>query len=210
MEITYCEKGHFYDLGKNKTCPICARKRSTNDLEQQSRQEISFVDTANFKTAGIETMVEKIRETAGVVNDKKQIEAYDATQSVNYHGVIQPGSSQARFNPVVGWLVCVKGGAKGMAFQIHNQYNYIGRAKHMNICIPMDPSISEERAAVLAYDDLDRDFYVGKGFGNGYVSVNGKAVMDSVKLQAYDVLTIGETDLLLIPLCCERFDWSNY
>jgi pectate lyase len=113
------------------------------------------------------------------------------------------------FNPVVGWLVCIKGASRGADFQIHSQYNYIGRAKHMDICIPTDPHISAEKAAVLAYDNNDKTFFFAPGSGHNLVRVNGSVVMTPVVLKEYDVLTIGETQLLFVPLCGDHFDWNN-
>lgn len=112
-------------------------------------------------------------------------------------------------NPVVGWLVCIQGASRGTDFRIHNQYNYIGRAKHMHICIPTDPLICAEKAAVLAYDNTEKTFLFSPGSGNTLVRVNGSLILSAVVLKAYDVLTIGNTQLLFIPLCGDHFDWNN-
>lgn len=113
------------------------------------------------------------------------------------------------FLPVVGWLVCIEGAAKGRDYRIHSQYNYIGRGQHMDICISGDDCISAEKAAILAYDDQEKFFSFGPGMGHNVVRVNGKMLMNAVALEAYDVLTIGKTKLLFVPLCGERFDWND-
>lgn len=113
------------------------------------------------------------------------------------------------FNPVVGWLVCVDGESKGMDYRIRSQYNYIGRAQHMDICIPSDPYISAERAAILAYDNQEKIFFFGPGTGHNLVRVNGEMVMNAVRLNPYDRLTIGKTKLLFVPLCGDNFDWNE-
>lgn len=118
-------------------------------------------------------------------------------------------ASKDVFNPVVGWLVCIKGAFRGAVFQIHSQYNYIGRAKHMDICIPTDSHISAEKAAVLAYDNSEKAFFLAPSSGRTVVRVNGSFVTASVVLKEYDVLTIGETKLLFVPLCGDHFDWNN-
>jgi len=115
----------------------------------------------------------------------------------------------APFQPVVGWLVCIEGPAKGRDYRIHSQYNYIGRGHHMDICISGDDCISTERAAVIAYDAVEKFFSFGPSMGHNVVRVNGKMLMNAVVLNPYDELTIGKTKLLFIPLCGERFDWND-
>lgn len=113
------------------------------------------------------------------------------------------------FNPVTGWLVCVEGASKGTDYRIRSQYNYIGRAKHMDICISGDEFISGEKAAILAYDDMERKFFIAPGMGHNLIRLNDKMVMGSEMLKAYDIITVGKTKLLFIPLCGEQFDWKN-
>lgn len=119
-----------------------------------------------------------------------------------------PGAPAAQIKPVVGWLVCIEGPSKGRDFRIHSQNNYVGRARHMDICIEGDNAISSERAAIVAYDNEQKMFYFAPGMGSNLLRHNGKAIFAAVELQAYDALTIGKSKFLFIPLCGERFDWS--
>lgn len=115
----------------------------------------------------------------------------------------------APFDPVVGWLVCIDGATKGTDYRIHSQNNYIGRSARMDISIPGDPHISAENSAIIAYDNEDRTFYFGPGSGRNIVRVNGKPALSVEKIEAYDVLTVGTTKLLFVPLCGDRFDWNE-
>ena len=110
---------------------------------------------------------------------------------------------------MVGWLVCIEGATKGTDYRIHSQNNYIGRSARMDISIPGDPHISAENSAIIAYDNEDRTFYFGPGSGRNIVRVNGKPALSVEKIEAYDVLTIGTTKLLFVPLCGDRFDWNE-
>lgn len=166
----------------------------------------------------------------GQADTKKKVDDYDPTVPANmgpnqeknvkhpYDGdiiltppilVAAPSTVPHAFNPVTGWLVCVKGPNKGMDFRIHSQNNHIGRAKHMDICIPGDPTISSERAATLIYDYKGKKFLIAAGTGLTLTYLNGEIVTGSAILKAYDVINIGDTDLLFIPLCGEQFDWKN-
>ena len=115
----------------------------------------------------------------------------------------------APFDPVVGWLVCIEGATKGTDYRIHSQNNYIGRSAKMDISIPEDSHISAENSAIIAYDNEDRVFYFGPGSGRNIVRVNGKPALSVEKIEAYDVLTVGTTKLLFVPLCGDRFDWNE-
>lgn len=113
------------------------------------------------------------------------------------------------FRPVVGWLVCIEGNSKGADYRIHSQNNFIGRGQHMDICITGDNTISAERAAAIAYDARENMFFFGVGNSHNLVYVNGKVILNTVVLQPFDELTIGETKLLFVPLCSERFTWNG-
>ena len=137
-----------------------------------------------------------------------KVQEYTPTMPVTPVGT-ESFHSGVPFMPVVGWLVCIDGPAKGRDYRIHSQYNYIGRAHHMDICISGDDCISAERAAILAYDSEEKFFSFGPGMGHNVVRVNGKMLMNAVALNPYDELTIGKTKLLFVPLCGERFDWND-
>jgi len=167
----------------------------------------------------------------GQANAKKKVQDYEPTmpagidttpngsQTGSGNGTVHIGGDYGKgyhtspvptaFNPVTGWLVCVEGASKGTDYRIRSQYNYIGRAKHMDICISGDEFISAEKAAILAYDDMERKFFIAPGMGHNLIRLNDKMVMGSEMLNAYDVITVGKTKLLFIPLCGEQFDWKN-
>lgn len=137
-----------------------------------------------------------------------KVQDYGVTMPVIPSG-IDSSFGSVQFQPVVGWLVCIDGPAKGRDYRIHGQYNYIGRGHHMDICISGDDCISTDRAAVIAYDAVEKFFSFGPSMGHNVVRVNGRMLMNAVVLEPYDELTIGKTKLLFIPLCGERFDWNE-
>jgi hypothetical protein len=111
-------------------------------------------------------------------------------------------------DPVVGWLVCLEGAEKGTDYRIHSENNQIGRADHMDIVIREDNAVSRERHAVITYDMRDNRYYFAPGGGRGVVRLNGRAVLNTAELSAYDRIEIGNTKLLFIPLCGDRFKWE--
>lgn len=218
MEIVRCPNSHFYDAEKHSFCPICAEKNGNNQNLMSDILTTSYFNDDKTDIVGTTTPIDDIDRTvpispvspvAPASYPDSGIEDYGSTQPASVFEVDPSSANKGVFNPVVGWLVCIKGASRGADFQIHSQYNYIGRAKHMDICIPTDPHISAERAAVLAYDNNDKTFFFAPGSGHNLVRVNGSVVMTPVVLKEYDVLTIGETQLLFIPLCGDHFDWNN-
>ncbi|MBR4018965.1 MAG: FHA domain-containing protein, partial [Clostridia bacterium] len=111
-------------------------------------------------------------------------------------------------NPVVGWLVCVEGPAKGNDYKIHAGYNYIGRDTG-DIAIKGDQQISRQNHAMVAYDESDRAYYVGPSAGRNLIKVNGKTVLNPVELKSFDKISIGATKLVFVALCGEQFSWSE-
>ena len=111
------------------------------------------------------------------------------------------------FDPVVGWLVCVDGADKGRDLRLHSENNYIGRSEKMDIVIRNDNTISRENHAIISYDPIEKAYYFAQGAGRGIVRINGKAVLTMAELHAYDLIQIGMTKLVFVPLCGEGFDW---
>ena len=111
-------------------------------------------------------------------------------------------------DPVVGWLVCVEGPMRGNDYHLHAGYNYIGR-EIGDVRISGDQQISRQNHAMIAFDDTDGVYYVGPSAGRNLLKVNGKTVLNAVELHSYDVISIGTTKLMFVPLCGEHFSWKK-
>ena len=229
MEIVRCSKGHFYDSEENATCPMCAAEaaRNKNPIGNNILGD-DILPTDYFGHTGDSYAVDNTPSpTLPVDPNGGKVQSYQPTVSAGLQDppieTVQPykttlpvipvdgdgNEESAPFDPVVGWLVCIEGATKGNDYRIHSQNNYIGRSARMDISIPGDPHISAENSATIAYDNVDRTFYFGPGSGRNIVRVNGKPALSAVPLDAYDVLTIGTTKLLFVPLCGDRFDWNE-
>jgi hypothetical protein len=111
-------------------------------------------------------------------------------------------------DPVVGWLISLEGSEKGRDYRIHTDNNYIGRGENMDICIRGDDTISRENHATISYDSRDKIFYFTPGDGRSIVRLNDKGVFATAEINAYDILEIGKTKLIFLPLCGDRFEWE--
>ena len=108
---------------------------------------------------------------------------------------------------VVGWLVCTKGASIGQDYRLHVGWNYIGRDRTQDIVLS-DPAVSHHMAKVC-YDPESCTFGVAPSEGaKSLCYLNSKPLRGDRDFEAYDILRIGNTELLLIPLCGERFKWA--
>ena len=112
-------------------------------------------------------------------------------------------------DPVCGWLVCIEGKSKGKDFRIYGRNNTIGRDEKMDICIKDDPAISREKHARLAYDVKHNAFSLIPAEAANSPYVNDEPVYVPTKLEAYDVIELGESKFIFVPFCCDRFTWQE-
>ena len=113
--------------------------------------------------------------------------------------------------PVTGWLVCICGEAKGKSYNIVSGLNYVGRRKDMDICIEGDISISRYRHAVVEYSEERKEFLLRLGESKEKIYITRdrqKRILEgTIKLEVYDVITLGRTELMFVPFCGDRFTW---
>ncbi len=111
--------------------------------------------------------------------------------------------------PVTGWLVCIEGPQLGQDYRIMAEKNFIGRAEDMHIRIIGDNTISRRNHAVIVYDPKKRNFFLLPGDASGLAYHNNEAVYSPVELTAYDVIQLGRSKFIFIPLCGVHFEWAN-
>ena len=110
---------------------------------------------------------------------------------------------------VTGWIVQIDGAHSGKEYRIHAGYNYIGRQEG-DIRIEGDDYISSVKDSQIYYDAVSTTFYISHVNGANAVRVNGEPVVSgSQKLKAYDILMIGKTRFVFVPLCSDQFNWED-
>jgi len=114
-------------------------------------------------------------------------------------------------DPVVGWLVVVKGPGLGQSVPIGVGMNTVGRDSSSRIALDFgDKMISGNDHARIIYDDDSRGFFIAHGSGKSITKVNGQMVATTLPLKAYDVVEITKaTHLRFVAFCNEDFDWSD-
>lgn len=127
-------------------------------------------------------------------------------------GFFSMGKSEKpnEIDPVVGWLVCIKGQHFGESFSISAGRNSVGRGVSNKIILHNDVSVSREKHVWITYDPKHKVFYIQPGESSGLSYLNGETVTETKKLTGKDKIEIGNGTYLFVPLCGEDFSWEEY
>ena len=77
----------------------------------------------------------------------------------------------------------------------------------MDVCILGDNTVSHSSHAIVVYDPRSNAYLAQPGSSKELFYVNDKLVLNPVELKTMDLLNIGDTKLMFVPLCGEQFHW---
>jgi len=195
MAMIQCHNGHHYDDRKHTHCPYCpvpGLKDVTipgTQAAPMSRPDIPETEPASQQGAGA-----PLRGGGSTARGR--------TPGVTV-GIFQKHTG---IDPVVGWLVCVKGVNKGRDYRLHSDLNKLGRAPNMDVCIEGDDAISREDHCRIAYSPRSKTFSMVPGEGRNLSYLNDEDVLSAIRLKAYDRLDLGDSSFIFIPF---DFDWET-
>lgn len=141
--------------------------------------------------------IEDAREQAAAVNDDDE-------------GVTQIIFDELADDLVLGWLVAANTEIKGKIFTFTDTRVTIGRSDPEHpviIDLHGDRAVSRGAQAVIIYDPLNKKFFIQSAGGKTPIYVNRQMLLAPAELAAYDRIMLGETELVFVPLCTERFSW---
>lgn len=193
MNLQKCENGHFYDADKYQSCPHC--QKMGDDVKTVGRMETPAAAPSN----GVPTGAPNITPPPSFVpsDDAKTVGIFQSTLGTG-------------IQPVVGWLVCVRGACAGKSYPLKEGKNFIGRGDDMDVVIQGDRAIARVRHACIIFEPRAGVFYANPGESHELFYLNNNVVLNSELLNSHDLITLGETDLLFIPLCGPDFSWDDY
>lgn len=175
-----CDNGHFYDEVRFESCPYCQ-------------------DSAGI---GRTMAVNSVGKTVAAVPGGNFLDG-DRGKTV---GIIK---KKIGIDPAVGFLVCISGPHRGADYKLVSGRNFIGRAAAMDIALVDDDTVSRESHALVTYDVKHNTFSLSPGQGRGTTYCNDEQVEMVRPLKAYDVIEVGKSRLLFLPLCGDRFQWDE-
>ena len=141
--------------------------------------------------------IEDAREQAAAVSDDDE-------------GVTQIIFDELADDLVLGWLVAANTEIKGKIFTFTDTRVTIGRSDPEHpviIDLHGDRAVSRGAQAVIIYDPLNKKFFIQSAGGKTPIYVNRQMLLAPAELAAYDRIMLGETELVFVPLCTERFSW---
>jgi len=200
MNMQRCQSGHYYDKSKYDQCPYCNPATSSENRTIPLDVTTGGVPGEDFSGGWATTPLD---------GDIGKTVPLQANSGVTVALTPSDAAGQS-YDPVVGWFVCVDGPDKGIDYRIRSGNNAIGRGSSMQIRIQNDAAISKENMAHTAFDPRSRKFFFEAGAGRNLIYANEELLLphQSRELNAYDLILLGKTTLLFIPLCCEKFSWE--
>lgn len=192
MNLVRCMNGHFYDADRFQECPHC---------NQTTISKLNPEDdgASSVYTTPLNPPEDPNQRLAGAVADANGSE--DDQKTIGYFGAIPS-------EPVVGWLVCIGGSHFGEDFKLKSGKNFIGRSSNMDIVLSGDASVSRERHAIVVYEPKSNIFLVQPGDSRELFYLNNDVVLSAEKIQANDIISVGDSLLMFIPCCSEKFNWD--
>lgn len=136
------------------------------------------------------------------------VQAANARQKPSDEGKTVGYFSTGSTEPPVGYLICVKGEDYGKGFLLKSGNNSIGRSQSMDVVL-MDPKVSRDKQAYVMYEPRKREFYVRPGESSGLCYYNDEMIVAPTKIGQFDKIMLGDTVLMLIPVCCDQFSWDE-
>lgn len=208
MKLIRCERGHYYDSTKHSSCPHCGVDIDLN-ISRTMPMGGKMQDSSTPKTEprlnnlNIERRLNKEHQQEMFNKSNMGGEYEEDKKTVGiYHKKIG-------IDPVAGWLVCTEGADRGRDYRIRSGRNFIGRSEKMDIHITGDRTISRERHATVIYDPKKNAYLINPGDSREMVYLNGDGVYSATEIKAHDIIELGETKLMFIPLCGEEFKWEE-
>lgn len=199
MNIIKCEKGHFYNGDRYKTCPHCEEMQQANVTRPQAAESTSYGN--------------------GQSEPKQPVRGYqlddDMAETVAYRPVANTGDTVAyRPKPKqpenalpVGWLVAISGLEYGKQYPVFTCDNFIGSGINNSICVAGDAYVLPEHHCTLSFDFQMQKVVLNMECSMGDVYVNNAPAQESRYLNHLDRIQIGGSIYMLVELCREGFSW---
>jgi hypothetical protein len=198
-----CNAGHFYDEGRFSACPFCpALGAATVGKTVPAPGPVAAAATMPPGPDPNKTVPMRPREpevqAAPLAGGQKTVVAYPSFTPAETEPV----------SPVVGWLVSLDGTTRGRDFRLHVAKNSIGREASNDVSLSGDNEVSRERHAEVIFEPNSKTFWLKPGDASGLVYLNGAVQFAAVHIKGRDVIGLGKTRLMLVPLVGEDFDWN--
>jgi len=226
MPFIMCPAGHFYNPEQSSSCPTCKEDGLDGQDDRRTQLDVnSRIDDNTNQT--LPPTATKGEDSFGHIPTQPDFAPGPGTKEWPAPGggaplkpvkteLINPASENKDIDggvsPVVGWLVIVSGPGTGRDLRLAHYRNRLGRDKDLEVCLDFGPgsdsAISRQANAVIHFEPESGQFLML--FDPNWKTlprVNGKVVTSTVELNAGDLIEVGRTKLLFVPLCGPKFKW---
>lgn len=187
MGVSRCSNGHFYDDDKFESCPHCASPLS----QRRPGADAQTVFGGMSASAGQRPQL------------RVELGAPQSEEDARTVGIFR---AEHGMDPVVGWLVCVRGAERGRDWRLHAGRNFVGRHPASGIALADDEHISRQDHCSIVFEPRQSAFVLARGQGDG-VLVNGERLENTRELRGGEVLVMGASEFVFIPFCTKERTW---
>ena len=206
MAITQCPNGHLYDTNIYQSCPYCGGAGANMINFDQVGGTVAPGGYGQNPGRIVPEKTQGIGHTVAPNSYLEKQEEENKTVSI-LNLKEEDKKKKKQSSPVAGWLACVEGPDVGDSYELFAKINTIGRSSDNDVCIAGDETISRENAKI-AYDPKHNTFHLISDSSTNLIYLNDEAVHQGAQLSAYDLIEMGKTKLVFVPLCCEHFHWT--
>lgn len=214
MKLVKCPNNHYYDGDMYTTCPVCsgnmqsANGDATIPLTQVTEAVAPTEPIDIFDRFNDENKNDQAQSLSDVIGDvTRTVNTGDETIPLSLNGMKL--SSENKRGYVVGWLVCIKGENKGASYNLYTGKNFIGRNNDNDIILK-DKTVSRQRHGNIVYEPKAGMFLAAPSESRELYYLNDQVVLSQMALTPYDIISLGESELLFIPLVGHEFSWDDY
>ena len=209
MTQKVCDNGHIYNAELYENCPYCSG--NTNEKIFGSVHGGTAPVAGGFGPSdSVKTSIGKEYVSGNGAEKKNRTVApsnYGKSQKSNR--TVAYFEKKTGIQPVVGWIVCIKGTNQGKGYALYDKQNSIGRDPGNDVCVQGDNTISRDNHARIAYDVRHNAFTLIAKESINNIYLNDEPVYVPTKLSAYDKIEFGESLFLFVPFCNEHFAWTD-
>lgn len=208
-----CSAGHVYDADQFASCPYCNRNTRAIQFGAGGGYTPTAAPGGYGNTAAPGGCDAAIPPTGGrdsTIGETVMPEAIRRRmEQEKDNRTVGEFKRRLGYEPVVGWLVCVEGPEVGKDYRLYGRINTIGRAEDNDVVLAQEHTVSQKNHVRLAYDAKHNNYQLIPGDGSNVTYLNDEPLYVPQRLNAYDILEMGETKLMFIPLCNDRFRWPT-
>ena len=110
-------------------------------------------------------------------------------------------------NPVIGWLVAIKGVHKGRSYEVKQGRNFIGRSTAMDICLSGNSKISRDRHAIITYDPRSKKCFLQPDETRDLIYINDELLFGPMPMKHNDIIVLADEEFVFLALQCDKADW---